>query len=138
MQEVLQEYVPTEVSGILNMKIIGLSIFGNAIGVLGVFEDPLHYQAILHFRNYFYEHPISKLIGIQQTRPFIGHITLAYLETEWTDKEKNLLCETVNELNKEWIAAEQFMFLSSAQLTSFQNLSLFQQIQGIQNLRFQQ
>lgn len=85
------------------MQLIGLSIFSSSIGILGVFEDPEDFETIQEFRDCIYLNPALSNLGIVRTRPFIGHITLAYIEDGLTDKERAQLatvCADVNEKMK--------------------------------------
>jgi len=120
----------------LRMKIIGIGIFGNAIGVLGVFDDPFEYNSILHFRDYFYNNEMVTGMGIQKTRPFIGHITLAYIESDLSLIEKKALVEVTTTLNEQWQNEKHFFYIDQTQLTSFKNLSSFHTFQNNQIIHF--
>ncbi len=84
----------------LKMNLIGLSVFDTSIGILGVFANEYDYNRILHFRNLFYEHDLMKQMEIKMTRPFIGHITLGYIENRLNHLEAKLLANCVNEINE--------------------------------------
>jgi 2'-5' RNA ligase len=132
--EALSSYKKIGSDNYIKMKMIGVGIFGNAIGLLGVFNDPFDYNSILHFRNYFYNHPSIINLGIQRTRPFIGHITLAYIENDLSLIEKKALVEVTSFINAQWQNEKHKFYIEQTALTSFQNLAsfkIFQQIQPI-------
>src|ERR1700743_1182939 len=64
----------------IRMKMAGLSIFGTAKAITGVFENEDDYDRIVTFRSGFYGDKQLAQLDIRMTRPFIGHITLAYVE----------------------------------------------------------
>jgi hypothetical protein len=108
------------------MKLIGVSIFGTALGILGVFEEEEHYRRILHFRSGFYSDPGLAALDIRMTRPFIGHITIAYLETELTGGQRRQLAEAVHVLNGRLKEIAPVFRMSFAGLRRYETLSIFQ------------
>jgi hypothetical protein len=123
-------------TGPLAMKMIGLSIFGTALGVLGVFEQEAHYQRILHFRSGFYSDPGLAALDVRMTRPFIGHITLAYIETDLTGEQRRQLAVAVHALNEQLREAEPVFNLSSTGLRRYENLSAFRRKDGFPRYHF--
>jgi hypothetical protein len=109
----------------LAMKMIGLSIFGTALGVLGVFDNPADYQRILHFRSGFYANPALAALDVRMTRPFIGHITLAYIETDLTGQQRQQLAAAVHALNGQLKEVEPVFSISSTGLRRYEHLSSF-------------
>ena len=85
----------------IEMRLIGLSLFRTAIGLLGVFPDVQDFERVLQFRNGLYGHSDLQAIGLQCTRPFIGHITLAYIEGVLSDASCRRLVDVIAELNAE-------------------------------------
>jgi len=136
LNKLLKTYKSVSDHKTLRMKMIGLGIFGNAIGILGVFDDPLEYNSILHFRDYFYNNEMVTGMGIQKTRPFIGHITLAYIESDLSLIEKTALVEVTTTLNEQWQNEKHFFYIDQTQLTSFKNLSNFHTFQNNQVIYF--
>ncbi|MGH7946156.1 MAG: hypothetical protein ACREF9_14255, partial [Opitutaceae bacterium] len=84
----------------LSMRLIGLSIFSTAIGMLGIFDLEEDFQRVLHFRDHFYRHPQISQLGIRRTRPFIGHVTIAYVERLLENDERARLAETAAAINR--------------------------------------
>ena len=82
------------------MRLIGLSIFGTALGLLGVFENEVDYCRILDFRSAFYSDPGLQALDIRMTRPFIGHITLAYIESDLHAWQREKLAAAVHNINR--------------------------------------
>jgi hypothetical protein len=94
------EKMPVQPARVLPMRLIGLSIFGTALGLLGVFDDEADYCRILNFRSAFYRDPGLQALDIRMTRPFIGHITLAYIEADLTTRQREELAAAVHNINR--------------------------------------
>jgi hypothetical protein len=107
------------------MKLIGLSIFNTAIGVLGVIESESEYQKIISFRSQFYSDPQLISIDVRMTRPFIGHITIAYIEQELDVLEKTKLATVVNVMNERLNHAAYYFQISSTELRRYHHLAEF-------------
>jgi len=120
----------------LAMKMIGLSIFGTALGVLGVFEKEADYQRILHFRSGFYSDPGLAALDVRMTRPFIGHITLAYIETDLTGQQRQHLAAAVHALNGQLKEVEPVFHFSSTGLRRYEHLSAFRWEDGFPRYHF--
>lgn len=109
----------------LAMQLIGLSIFGTALGVLGIFEEEESYQHILRFRSAFYGDPVVEAFGVRRTRPFIGHVTLAYVETVLDPTEREELASAAHSLNQALFAERPVFYLAPAELRRYDHLSEF-------------
>jgi hypothetical protein len=120
----------------LAMKMIGLSIFGTALGVLGVFDNVADYQRILHFRSGFYSDRGLAALDVRMTRPFIGHITLAYIETDLTGEQRQQLAAAVHALNGQLKEVEPIFSISSTGLRRYDNLSAFRRKDGFPRYHF--
>jgi len=75
-------------------------------------------------------------LGIQKTRPFIGHITLAYIEADLSLIEKKALVEVTTTLNEQWQNEKHSFYIDHAQLTTFTNLASFHIFQNNQIIYF--
>jgi hypothetical protein len=117
--------VATETAPI-NMRLVGLSLFSGAVGILGVFEQEADYDRILAFRNAFYADADLAALTVRRTRPFIGHITLAYLETEVLETEKTRLVETCMAINRQLADESLYFTISTTELRSYPHLADFQ------------
>lgn len=83
------------------MQLIGLSLFHTAIGLLGVFPEQRDFERVLAFRDGFYGHPDLQDKGLVRTRPFIGHVTLAYIEASLDVEACRHLVGVLRTLNAE-------------------------------------
>jgi len=109
----------------IRMKMAGLSIFGTAIGILGIFENEDDYNRITHFRSGFYsDHQLSQL-DVKMTRPFIGHITLAYIEHILNKNQKDHLAVVINEINESLKFEENYFNISVTGLRRYHHLAHF-------------
>jgi len=115
----------------LAMRMVGLSIFGTALGLLGVFDDEERFHRVLHFRDHFYGHPTIADLGIRRTRPFIGHITLAYVEQEPDDAVRARLVEVVNSINRDLSRQTLHFHLPAAELRAYRHLAEFIAFPGL-------
>lgn len=120
----------------LAMRMIGLSIFGTALGVLGVFDNAADYQRILHFRSGFYSDPGLAALDVRMTRPFIGHITLAYIEADLTGEQRQQLAAAVHALNGQLKEVEPVFHISSTGLRRYEDLSAFRWKEGFPRYHF--
>lgn len=109
----------------LPMRLIGVSIFGTALGALGIFDSEPAYQRILDFRAGFYDDPHLSTLDIRMTRPFIGHITLAYIETDLDTTQREMLATAVYDINKQFEEAMPAFNLSLTGLRRYHHLSAF-------------
>lgn len=117
-------YVTRQTSPI-RMRLIGLSVFGTAIGVLGVFEKDADYKRITDFRSGFYEDAQLNQLDVKMTRPFIGHITLAYAEQKLNKNQRSHLANTINDLNDQLFAKKHYFLISQTELRRYEHLAEF-------------
>ncbi|WP_373492696.1 DUF1868 domain-containing protein [Aquiflexum sp.] len=121
----------------ITMKMIGLSIFSSALGVLGIFENELDYKRVTRFRENFYENSTIQNLGIVRTRPFIGHITLAYFGRELlTAQQKNDLVNVCQDINQSWLGQEPEFFMTQAALRQYDDLSAFNMLPDLPIYKF--
>lgn len=107
------------------MDMIGLSIFGTAMGALGIFKEALDFDRIQSFRTCLYSNPEMNKIDIKRTRPFVGHVTLAYLDGEFSEEQKKQFVQACAELNESFQKAKHQFLISKTALRSYENLSCF-------------
>lgn len=108
------------------MKLIGLSIFGSALGILGVFDNRSDFQSIVHFRDQFYNQPVLNKIGVRRTRPFIGHITLLYFGHDIQVGDGHTLAFACAAINRNIQANPILFFLEQTQLRQYMHLGHFE------------
>jgi hypothetical protein len=119
----------------VEMHLIGLSFFRTAMGVLGVFPRQAHFARVRAVRDRVYGHPQLSALGLTRTRPFIGHITLAYVEAELRDEERKHLTETALEVNRRLAARPLPYFMPVAALHRYDTLAAFERPEGYPQLR---
>ncbi len=115
----------------LSMRMIGLSIFSNAIGLLGIFDREDDFHRVLHFRDHFYGHERIGALGIRRTRPFIGHITLAYLERPADADFRQRLVEVAEAINRLLADRDLRFYLPRAELRAYDHLAEFRALPGL-------
>ncbi len=109
----------------ISMRLIGLSLFGSALGILGVFENKADFQRIVYFRNQFYHNPQLNKIGVQRTRPFIGHITLLYFGEDITSDDGKNIATLCAELNEKIKNQDLYFNIHHTQLYQYDDLAHF-------------
>lgn len=109
----------------LRMRMIGLSIFGTAIGLLGVFEHEEDYKRITAFRAGFYSNSRLAALDVRMTRPFIGHITLAYVEHSLNKNQKDQLANVISEINDSIAADNLYFTMTNTGLRRYHHLAAF-------------
>ena len=112
-------------AGPLRMKMAGLSIFGTAIGVLGIIENEEDYKRIINFRSGFYGNKQLMNLDVKMTRPFIGHITLAYVEHPLNKNQKDHLATVINEINESLNQEDNYFNISKTGLRRYHHLAEF-------------
>jgi hypothetical protein len=115
----------------LTMRMVGLSIFGTALGLLGIFDREEGFHRVLHFRDHFYGDVRLADLGIRRTRPFIGHITLAYVERELDDATRARLVDLVISINRELSLHSLHFHLPAAELRAYRHLAEFTPLPGL-------
>ena len=109
----------------IRMRLIGLSVFGTAIGVLGTFENDADYSRIVDFRSSFYEDQQLTSVDVKMTRPFIGHITLAYAEQKLNKNQREHLANTINEINTQVFSKRRYFLIYNTGLRRYEHLAEF-------------
>jgi hypothetical protein len=109
----------------LRMRLIGLSVAETSIVMSGTFEQEADYNSIVRFREGFYGDETLATLGVKKTRPFIGHITIAYAEQKLNKNQKQHLADTLNEINGSVSSQRRYFNISNAALCRYDNLSAF-------------
>ncbi len=118
------------------MRMVGISLFGTALGVLGVFHEKAAFDRVLALRDLFYGHPDIAALGIKRTRPFIGHITLGYIEANMDEAERVRLVGVVSDLNR-GLAEQNLLFsMPVAELRAYDHLAEFRPLPQLPTYRF--
>lgn len=112
-------------SDTVQMSLIGLSLFRTAIGALGIFHNADHYARVMRVRAQAYDHPALKDLGLQRTRPFIGHVTLMYLEAVPSQRERCWLIDALSACNQRLSSEPLPYYMPLASLCEYQDLSAF-------------
>lgn len=128
--------IPPVAGESIKMKLIGLSIFSNALGILGTFEQEEDYTRILHFRSHFYNDLQLSNLDVRMTRPFIGHVTLAYVERELDYDDRLRLAKVVREINERLYHGPLYFHIDQAELRRYQHLAEFKKQNHFPVFRF--
>ena len=108
------------------MRLIGISVFRTALGILGVFPDKNDFDRVISFRDSLYSRPDLTKIGLKRTRPFIGHITLAYVEDSLDTSEKIALSAVLESINADLSDRPLLFSMPKAELRLYDTLSAFE------------
>ena len=115
----IKRYMP------IKMRMIGLNVFGSCLALLGVFGEEEDFNAILSFREKFYGNSELDNLNIKWTRPFVGHITIAYLGRDINEEERFLLANAINNINKNFDFSRAYFNILQCELRSYTDLSHF-------------
>jgi hypothetical protein len=107
------------------MKMIGLSVFGTCVAMLGTFVHEGDYERITDIRKRIYNQDILADLEVKLTRPFIGHITLTYFEADFIDSEKANLGKVIIEINQKLSEEENIFYINSTSLRRFHHMAEF-------------
>lgn len=109
----------------LKMNFSGIAIFGSAIGILGIIKDEQHWKAIIQLRKELYSNPELNQHDIKRTRPFIAHITLGYIDGEFTLRQKQQLVKEIDDINTSFDFSELVFTIDKTELRSYNHLAEF-------------
>ena len=109
----------------LLMNMNGLSVFGTAIGLLGTFEKESDYNRVTGFRAGFYNNQQLAKLDVKMTRPFIGHITIAYIEHQLNKNQKDHLATVINEINESLAQEKNYFNIAKTGLRRYHHLAEF-------------
>ncbi len=125
MEKAFEQIAPSEEPEPVRMKMVGLSIFGTAIGMLGVFDDQDAYNRVTRFRAGFYGNPDLAALDVRMTRPFIGHVTLTYIEHYLNKNQKDQLANVVTEVNESLTGEKLYFNITQTGLRRYHHLAEF-------------
>jgi len=125
VEQAFEQIPQEEASAPLQMRMIGLSIFGAAIGMLGIFEDEEYYDRITRFRAGFYGNSGLAALDVRMTRPFIGHVTLTYIEHSLNKNQKDQLATVVTEINESLSGEKLYFNIGRSGLRRYHHLAEF-------------
>lgn len=128
IEEAFSKIVTAPTKEPVRMRIKGLSVFGASIGVLGTFDTVEAFNRIIDFRQQFYADPSLSSLGIKCTRPFIGHITLAYFGQSINSEVSSKLYDKIIQLNTILEKEELFFTMENTGLRRYDELSVFQDL----------
>jgi len=120
----------------MKMNMIGLNVFGTCIALLGEFKLEDDFNGVINFRDQFYNDPELSCLDVKWTRPFVGHITLAYLGREISANERLLLANTINEINSAFDFSNAVFHIAKTELRSYSDLSCFNSRPGYPEYHF--
>ena len=109
----------------IELKIIGIGILHNVIALIADIPHEKDYDAILHFRDHIYTYLPLYHSGLRRTRPFIGHISLAYIEKDLDEIECEKIIMSCVALNKEIALKNIVVNIYYTELRRYDNLSAF-------------
>jgi len=125
IEQAFEQIAPSEEPEPVTMKMVGLSIFGTAIGMLGVFENQDAYNRVTRFRAGFYGDRDLTALDVRMTRPFIGHITLTYIEHNLNKNQKDQLANVVTEINDSLAGEKRYFNITHTGLRRYHHLAEF-------------
>jgi hypothetical protein len=114
----------------LTLRLIGVSVFTTSFGLLATIPERDDFNQIICFRDHIYTHPSLRRVDIARTRPFVGHISLGYIERELSESEKQHLAASCARLNDELAGARLVFTISHTELRRYDHLAAFNACEG--------
>lgn len=124
IQESFEKYPPALATGKpIEWQILGLMIRPRALAVCLAPKDADAYKRMLELRRCIYQNSGLMALGIEQQYHFTSHITLGYFG-KITDKlDRDRLCKTLSQLNREALPTELIaLYVRTAQLRKFDDM----------------
>lgn len=109
----------------IRMRITGLGLLSNVLALLGHFPYVRDYEQIIDFREHLYGQESLAGWDIKMTRPFVAHISLAYLGAPLTGEEQTHLAEQINRFNEEEVPSLGTFRISGTELRRYDDLCEF-------------
>lgn len=110
----------------IEMMIRGVSVLpGGFIAALLEAAQEDDYQRLLSFRNQLYGNGTLKSFGVEPKRPFIGHVTLAYIQARLNQENRNNLLETIQTINQRYFATPVPFEITQAEVRKFDHYLKF-------------
>lgn len=107
----------------IEWQILGLMIRPRAIAVCLAPKDENSYRRMLELRRCIYQNSGLMALGIEQQYHFTSHITLGYFGNIAADLDRDHLCQTLLQLNREALPMELIaLYVQQAQLRKFDDM----------------
>lgn len=110
----------------LKYEVKGLTIFPQ--GVIAVIVSPVtedDYLWLQIFRHYVYTDEILKELNVERKRPFVGHITLFYIEEELSGEDRVRVADAVIDINRSFFPKPLPFNVRQAEVRKFEDFSAF-------------
>ncbi|MEC4805517.1 MAG: DUF1868 domain-containing protein [Jaaginema sp. PMC 1079.18] len=121
----------------LKFELLGIILRPRAISVGLVPQSEADFQRLQFLRRTLYQDPNIIALGIEQQYNFTAHLTLGYFGTIAPDLDRDALCNTLANINDNWLDREFPVFTAaSAQLWKFEDMSTFQRDAASPELNF--
>ena len=127
IEESFEQYINSTLeAGIIQLQMLGLSIFPRAITVCLVPNNDRGYQQILDIRRSIYQNKGIIDLGIEQQYNFNGHITLGYFGEITADLDLAKLAQTLTQLNDCWLENDPpILTVERVELRHFENMMTY-------------
>ena len=107
-------------------RLMGLLLRPRAIAVCLAPQDAIAYENALALRRAIYQNPGLISLGIEQQYDFTAHVTLGYLLKTPDTEERDLLLQTLQQLNDKWLTDEPpALTISRVELRKFDDMTKF-------------
>ncbi len=117
--------------GAIKMNVLGVSLFlgGFVIALVGAYDEQ-SYKRLMLFRNAIYEAERLKNFGVLRKFKFTGHITLAYIESELSAKDRTRLAKTLVDVKERFFDNPLPLNVVRADVRKFDDMSRFYRCEG--------
>lgn len=124
IQESFKKYPPSLSNGKpIEWQILGLMVRPRAIAVCLAPKDETDYKRMLESRRCIYQNSGLMALGIEQQYHFTSHITMGYFGKIADNLDRDRLCKTLSQLNREALPTELIaLSVRAAQLRKFDDM----------------
>lgn len=109
----------------IEIRFVGVSIFGSALGLLGIMDDDNHWNAIMNLRDHMYTDAELNAHDIRRTRPFVAHTTLGYIDGELSAGNRNKLVDCLDGINQRIDFEKAIFSIRQTELRTYNHLDVF-------------
>lgn len=109
----------------IKFQLLGLMIMPRAIGVSLVAKDESGYDRIVKFRRAIYQNGDLIGLGIEQQYGFTAHVTLGYFGDIPPNLDRDRLCNTLADMNLQWLDNPQELWIKRAELRKFDDMTRY-------------
>ena len=126
IKQLKQEFSQLPQLETIKMEIRGIAVLagGFVAAVISAVNEG-EYQRLLSFRSTLYSNEVLQNLGVEPKRPFIGHVTLAYIQAPLTQDNQESLLKIIKAINQNFLATPIAFEIARVEVRKFENYLKF-------------